>query len=87
MQGLEGHYLMGYGDGSAKVTDLEPMRVLPGATDEADALLAQSPSTARHLEFVLEFVAGYETAYFMELLATLHWIGTNDDLRAMSDER
>ncbi|HEY9476671.1 MAG TPA: hypothetical protein VIS06_22830, partial [Mycobacteriales bacterium] len=32
---LEGHHLIGFGDGSAKIADAEPIRVLAGADELA----------------------------------------------------
>lgn len=43
---VEGHYLIGYGDGSSPVLDAEPIKVLPGADEMAIAQLSGSPDNA-----------------------------------------
>jgi O-acetyl-ADP-ribose deacetylase (regulator of RNase III) len=75
---LEGHYVVGFGDGSAKVLDAEPLSLLPGATDAADRTLANRPATSGRIDRVLALAAGYETPYGMELLASVHWIATHE---------
>lgn len=72
--GLEGHYLVGFGDGSAKVAYAEPIRVLPRAGELADQALAPHPDTMDRIDRVLDLVEGFETPYGMELLASVHWI-------------
>jgi O-acetyl-ADP-ribose deacetylase (regulator of RNase III) len=74
LSNVEGHYLVGFGDGSAKVADAEPIRVLPGADDLAGQALAEHPETTGRINRVLDLVEGFESAYGMELLASVHWI-------------
>lgn len=80
---IEGHFLTGYGDGSAAVAAAEPLIVLPGASEEAALVLEGFPETRARIDRVLELSVGYESAYGLELLATVHWIatraGTSDD--------
>lgn len=73
---IEGHYLTGYGDGSANVLDAVPLALVDGATGEAEVLLTEHPETKSRMEQVLELAEGFESAYGMELLATVHWIAT-----------
>lgn len=74
LSNLEGHYLIGFGDGSAKVADAEPIRVLPGADELAAESLATHPGTSERIARVLQLVEGFESAYGMELLASVHWV-------------
>ncbi|HEU5271498.1 MAG TPA: macro domain-containing protein [Jatrophihabitans sp.] len=83
---LEGHYLVGFGDGSARVAEAEPLQVLPGADGEASAVLAEHPETQARIERVLALAEGFESAYGLELLATVHWIA-NEDREAQSAAR
>lgn len=80
---VEGHFLRGFGDGSARVREAEPLRVLPDAAVEAADFVAGGP-TGDRVEQVLDLVAGYESSYGLELLATVHWIavheGVGDDI-------
>lgn len=71
---VEGHFLSGFGDGTALVRDAEPLTVLPGAVDAAESVLADQPETRERIDRVLDLVDGYESAYGLELLATVHWL-------------
>ncbi len=77
LKALEGHHLRGYGDGSNPVAHAEPIVVLPGATDEARAVLAENPGITSRMNRVLELVEGYESPFGLELLATVHWVATH----------
>ena len=87
LKALEGHFLEGFGDGSAQVGAAEPIRVLDGAADEAASVLDGEPIVER-MERVLDLINGFESAYGLELLATVHWVGTRDgvgdDLHALT---
>lgn len=78
LKAIEGHYLSGYGDGSASVHSAEPIWVLPGAALEAADTLAGEVIVTR-VESVLELIEGFESAYGLELLASVHWVATRDD--------
>ena len=78
LKAVEGHYLRGFGDGSARVHDAEPIRVLPDAAAEATDMLAEEAITKR-MESVLNLIEGYESAYGLELLASVHWVATHGD--------
>jgi O-acetyl-ADP-ribose deacetylase (regulator of RNase III) len=75
---LEGHYLTGYGDGSKTVWDADPIDVLPGAAEQATEVLAEHPEVDERIREVLQLVAGFESAYGLELLATVHWVATRE---------
>ena len=79
VKGLEGHYILGFGDGSKLVTDVAPLFVSQEGRAEADALLVDEPAIGGSIDVVLDFVEGFETAYFMELLATLHFLAQGND--------
>lgn len=76
LDNLEGHYLSGFGDGSRPVHEAEPISLLPGAEEAARALLRQGDDTAKRVHRVLHLVAGFESPYGLELLATAHWVWT-----------
>jgi hypothetical protein len=71
---LEGHYVTGFGDGSSPVQEAEPLSLLPGAVAEARPVLVEHPETAARIERVMHLVEGFESAYALELLATVHWV-------------
>ena len=71
---LEGHYIVGFGDGSAPVREAESLRVLPAAEPAARPVLDAHPETVHRVNRVIELADGFESAYGMELLASVHWI-------------
>jgi O-acetyl-ADP-ribose deacetylase (regulator of RNase III) len=80
VQALEGHYLVGYGDGTGDRT----IRLLPHAAEEAANQLREHPETLERLDRVAELIDGFESPYGLELLATTHWAaveGGADDLQ------
>lgn len=78
LKSLEGHHLRGFGDGSKKVREAEPIEVLPGAAEEAAHALAENAEINERLGRVLSLAEGYESPYGMELLASVHWAMTRD---------
>jgi O-acetyl-ADP-ribose deacetylase (regulator of RNase III) len=74
LQQLEGHYLIGYGDRTARVSELQPLQVLDGATGDAAAWLDEhAPEVDERISRLLRLVDGFETPYSLELLATAHF--------------
>ena len=72
---LEQHYTSGYGDGADDPD--KPMELLPGAVDEAQAMLQKSGDTLARIERVVALIEGYEDPYGMELLSSVHWMMKN----------
>lgn len=71
---IEGHYLTGFGDGTANVADNVPLTTVAGVVDEVEGFLLAHPDTKERIDHVLDLAEGFESAYGMELLATVHWI-------------
>lgn len=84
---LEGHYISGFGDGSAPVREAEPLTILPGAAEAAVPVLADNIETSRRIERVLALTEGFESAYGLELLATVHWVTQEDSPAALDPDR
>ena len=79
---VEGHYLTGYGDGSSRVLESEPLEILPGAEEESLAIIDADPDMRKRIDRVLELSEGFESMYSMELLASVHWVAqVSDDAR------
>lgn len=74
LQRLEGHYIRGYGDRSQRAG----IHLLKGAAEEAREYLASYPDTLTRVNQVAKLIAGFETPYGMELLATLLWLVFDD---------
>ncbi|WP_141205777.1 type II toxin-antitoxin system antitoxin DNA ADP-ribosyl glycohydrolase DarG [Streptomyces griseorubiginosus] len=87
LQAVEGHYLRGFGDRTASVLKLDPLEVLPGARDEAEKILASVTDTRNACDSVIEITEGFQSAYGLELLATVHWAAKSEGLTAKDDIR
>lgn len=89
LESLEGHQLEGLGAGSKEVHEAEPITVLPDGAREASGALAEEHQVAERIQRVLELVEGYESAYGLELLASVHWMatrkGNSDDLNGVTE--
>jgi O-acetyl-ADP-ribose deacetylase (regulator of RNase III) len=77
LSAMEGHYISGFGDGSARVADAAPIEVLPEAVQQVEQFLADHPQTRARITSVLAEIAGFESAYGLELLASVHWVMTH----------
>lgn len=76
LKALDGHYLVGVGDFAGE----SDIALLPGAVAEADEFIRNSGDAdlANHVERVRKLIKGFETPYGMELLATVHWVATQE---------
>lgn len=73
---LEGHYIQGFGDNTSKADDAV-ISLVPGAVAEAEAFLKSGHvESLLRLERVARLIEGFETPYGMELLATVHWVAS-----------
>ncbi|WBB77260.1 macro domain-containing protein [Micromonospora sp. WMMD882] len=70
---LEGHYLVGFGDRSAKTDELRPIHLIEGATDAVSAWLDAHGTSSHTTDRLVELVDGFAAPYSMELLATVHF--------------
>ena len=86
LNAVEGHFISGYaegGDAPDKVLEL-----VPGAVQDASAVLSSSHLARKRFDRVAELVEGFESAFGLELLSTVHWVlerdtpVTRDDLVA-----
>lgn len=72
LRDIEGYLISGYRDGGdAPNKELE---LLPGAVSDASTFLEHHPATRRRFDRVAELVAGFESSFGLELLATVHWV-------------
>lgn len=79
---IEGHYVSGFGTGG-EAPD-KPLEIVPGAVEDARTKLYERPETLERFDRVAKLVEGFESAFGLELLATVHWVMTRED--AASDE-
>lgn len=84
VKALDGHYIAGVGDFAGE----SEIGVLPGAVLEADEFIKTSgdDDLAVQVERVRNLIRGFETPYGMELLATVHWVATQEpNVRTVDD--
>jgi hypothetical protein len=80
---IDGYYVSGYGAGGD-----EPKKILelvPGAVEEARAMLAELPETRGRFERVAKLVEGFESPFGLELLATVHWVMAHEGATSEED--
>jgi O-acetyl-ADP-ribose deacetylase (regulator of RNase III) len=83
LRAVNGHLVDGYSAEGDSPT--EEIALRPGAAKRADAFLGEHPDTQERFARVAELVDGYETPFGLELLATVHWVASNED--ASTEER
>lgn len=81
LQNIEGHFIKGYGDR----TQQSQIYVLPEGREKANQYLQQHPEARDRLNQVAELIMGFENPYGMEMLATIHWVVTQEDNQASND--
>lgn len=78
LKAIEGYYISGYADGGDM--PYKPLSLMPGAVDAAQKLLASDPTSQTHFEKVANLVQGFESSYGLELLASVHWAVSRENL-------
>jgi O-acetyl-ADP-ribose deacetylase (regulator of RNase III) len=76
LKAMDGHYIMGVGDFSGE----SEIAVMPGALSEADEFIKTrgGGELSEQVARVRDLIEGFETPYGMELLATVHWVVTQE---------
>lgn len=80
---IEGHFIQGFGDGQNKPDTA--IKLLEGATEEADQFLKKHAATRARFERVGKLIEGFETPFGMELLSSVHWIAAQENAAAKTD--
>ena len=83
LKAVEGHLISGYADGGD--TPDKPLKLVPGAHEEAKQVLEMKEKTRAHSAKVSELVRGFESAAGLELLTTVHWIEKNDRVKSLNE--
>ena len=76
LERIEGHFILGYGDGReapGKIIECQP-----DAIREAEAFLDGRQDTQARFDRVEQLIGGFETPYGMELLSSVHWVATRE---------
>ncbi len=74
LNAIEGYFISGFGAGGDQPNKV--LELVPGAVEDAQRTLAQTPKTRVRLQRVGRLVEGFKSPYGLELLATVHWIVT-----------
>ena len=74
---VEGHFISGYGDGGDRPD--KQLELVPGAVEDAAKSLRRSPRTRERFNRVTDLVDGFESAFGLELLSTVHWVLVRDN--------
>lgn len=73
---IEGHFIIGYGEGSEKPG--KEIQLKREAVLEAEEFLAKKPQTRTRFARLENLIEGFETPYGMELLASVHWVAAKE---------
>lgn len=82
LRDMEGHHVDGFGDGSATVSQAEPLTAREDSVAASRSMLAGKGDTWSRVLTVLELIEGYESPYGLELLASVHWVATEEPAAA-----
>jgi O-acetyl-ADP-ribose deacetylase (regulator of RNase III) len=77
LNAVEGHLISGYADGGDAPE--KQIRLVPGAIEEASAFLADDVESKARFDRVARLVAGFESPFGLELLATVHWVMSREN--------
>ncbi|SBT54891.1 type II toxin-antitoxin system antitoxin DNA ADP-ribosyl glycohydrolase DarG [Micromonospora narathiwatensis] len=84
---LEGHYLTGFGDRSARVEELQPIRLTDGTVEAVAAWFGtQGSASCDALDRLAHLIDGFEAPYSLELLATVHYAAGSHPATSDLDE-
>ena len=72
LHAIEGHFVFGYADGGD--APQKELNLVPGALEDARTFLADTPQTPGRIDRVSALIEGFESAFGLELLATVHWV-------------
>jgi len=80
---IEGHLVSGYADGGDAPD--KQLKLVPGALEDAHAVLKNQASTQAHLNKVSDLLEGFESPFGLELLSTVHWIVSEELDQSVDD--
>jgi len=83
LNAIEGHFISGYADGGD--TPEKPLQLVPGAIDEANVYLNKHPETRERFSKVSNLVEGFESAFGLDLLSTVHWLIKYEKLNTLEE--
>lgn len=83
LNAIEGHLVRGYADGGDQPG--KRLELLAGAIEQATSFLEQHTDTRDRLNKVSELVDGFESPFGLELLSTVHWVMSQNNIESIDD--
>ncbi len=83
LNAIEGHFISGYADGGEQPS--KKLKLMSGAIEGATRFLELHSDTRMRFNKVAELVDGFESPFGLELLSTVHWIMTKDNMLSEKD--
>ncbi|MEL6601741.1 MAG: Appr-1-p processing protein [Cyanobacteria bacterium J06614_10] len=83
LNAIEGYLVSGCADGGDALDN--PLQLVPGAVEEAIAFLQQYPETRDRFDRVAALVDGFESAFGLDLLSTIHWVMKNEAVGSVDE--
>ena len=80
---IEGHWVSGYSDAKGKSDN--QLKLVPGAIEDAEALLQSQPNTSGCITKVADLIDGFESPTGLELLTTVHWVTHKENSTSVDD--
>ncbi len=80
---IEGHFIIGFGDGQDRPD--RQIDLCPGGVAQAEAFLVQHPASKARFDKVVNLISGFETPFGMELLATVHWVESREGAASLDE--
>ncbi len=78
LRDMEGHYIVGFGDGTLRPLEGEAIEVTPVGRHQLESAMAKNPQAEQEFQRVLDLVCGFESTYGLELLASVHWAAVRE---------
>jgi O-acetyl-ADP-ribose deacetylase (regulator of RNase III) len=83
LKAIEGHLVSGYADGGDAPD--KQLKLVPRAIEDARQCLEGMASTRERFRRVTQLVAGFESPFGLELLATVHWVAKHESPGSLSE--
>ena len=83
LQAIEGYFISGYAYGGDEPD--KRLELVPGAVHDASAYLEAHPEARARFDRVTDLVEGFETPFGLELLSTVHWVATHENVKTAED--
>lgn len=77
LQRIEKHFISGYGDRTSE----SHINLLPKGVEKAEHFLEKNQPTEERFRKVKTLIEGFETPYGLELLSTIHWTITKENVQ------